>query len=501
MPTEPTPEPARDHHAPRDRRPSEDVDQVPLAPSTGPSVAPSTAASPAGRESAGWHRKSGPREAFDNPPRSTEVWKPTGVRRQEVLRALGIFQRATAEHLWRMLRPGDRHDRCTRDTLNALKKTGMVRVERRLKSGHQLWVLTETGHREARGLLPRNVRVSALCKQKYDTKGRPVPGQGYDEHAAAVTLTAAVLTGAGYGTPLSWQTEIAHKLPYGYTQYADLTMRAPDTGVPAMLLEVDRVTEPVDELVDKLCRYSDWFELLAPRADPNKEMAARYEQLGGKVQQFRLWPRLYPASGREGYVPVAFVFTGKTAAQRESRMRRLEQAGRRYFAGEPYPGRGAGITAVDYNQAVPVLVTELERITTDPAGAAGEVWRRLGREEWQTLGEALDNPDGDRLYLVQWRAAKRRREEREAAEREARRPVCTQCGAKFTDEHWQYLLGRGRSWGDRTDELCGPCRDEHFARLEAERAARREAEEDAAREAAQAEEKARKRRGPFRRRT
>ncbi|MGW3562267.1 hypothetical protein ACWDNT_34265, partial [Streptomyces sp. NPDC000963] len=90
-----------------------------------------------------------------------------------------------------------------------------VRVERRLKSGHQLWVLTETGHREAKGLLPRNVRISALCKQKYDTKGRPIPGQGYDEHAAAVTSTAAVLTGAGYGTPLSWQTGIAHKLPYG----------------------------------------------------------------------------------------------------------------------------------------------------------------------------------------------------------------------------------------------------------------------------------------------
>ncbi|MGW3562266.1 hypothetical protein ACWDNT_34260, partial [Streptomyces sp. NPDC000963] len=266
-------------------------------------------------------------------------------------------------------------------------------------------------------------------------------------------------------------------------------MRAPGAGVPAMLLEVDRVNEPVDDLVDKLRRYNDWFELLAPKADPNKEMAARYEQLGSKVQQFRLWPRLYPASNREGYVPVVFVFTGKIAEQRESRMRRLEQVGRRYFAGEPYPGRGEGITAVDYHQAVPVVVTELERITADPAGAAGKVWRRLGREEWQTLAEALDNPDGDRLYLTQWREAKRRREEREAAKREAQRPVCTRCGAKFTDERWQYLLGRGRAWGDRTDELCGPCCDEHFARLEAERAARREAEEAAAREAAEAEVK------------
>ncbi|WP_236246982.1 replication-relaxation family protein [Streptomyces sp. CC210A] len=394
---------------------------------------------------------------------------------QEVLKALGIFQRATAEHMWRMLRPGDAHDRCTRDTLNALKEDGKVRVETRLKSGHQLWVLTETGRKEAKQLLPRNVRVSALCKPEYDAKGRPVPGKGYDEHAAAVTLTAAVLTGAGYGTPLSWQTEIAHKLPYGYTQYADLTMRAPDAGVPAMLLEVDRVHEPVDDLVDKLRRYTDWFELLAPRADPNKEKAVRHAHLGAKVHDFRLWPRLYPTSSREGYVPVAFVFTGKTAAQRESRMRRLEHAGRRYFAGEPYPGWGAGITAVDYHQAVPVVVTELERITVDPAGAAGKVWRRLGRDEWQTLGEALDNPDGDRLYLAQRQDAKRRRAEREAAEREAQRPVCTQCGNKFTDDRWQETTRS--SWPGQWDRLCGPCAKEAADRAEAERVARRRAEE------------------------
>ncbi|MGW2184145.1 replication-relaxation family protein [Streptomyces sp. NPDC001732] len=265
-----------------------------------------------------------------------------------MLRALGIFQRATADQLWRMLRPADRHDRSTRDTLNALKKTGLVREETRLESGHQLWVLTEKGHREAKTLLPKSVRISALRKLEYDDEGRPVQADGYDEHAAAVTSTAAVLTGAGYGTPLSWQTEIAHRLPYGYTQYADLTMRAPDAGVPAMLLEIDRITEPVDDLVDKLRRYTGWFELLAPRADANKEMVARHNN-GAAVHGFRLWSRIYPATGREGYAPVAFVFTGKTAAQRESRIQRLEQATRRYFAGEPYPGRGEGITAVDYH--------------------------------------------------------------------------------------------------------------------------------------------------------
>ncbi|MFD7102337.1 hypothetical protein [Streptomyces celluloflavus] len=68
------------------------------------------------------------------------------------------------------------------------------------------------------------------------------------------------------------------------------------------------------------------------------------------------------------------------------------------------------------------------------------MWRRLGRDEWQTLSEALDNPDGDRLYAVQPREARRRQAEREAAHREAQRPVCMHCGAKFTDDRWQETM-------------------------------------------------------------
>jgi hypothetical protein len=352
-------------------------------------------------------------------------------------------------------------------------------------------VLTERGHKEARQLLPKNVRVAALRKPEYGTDGRPVTGDGYDEHAAAVTTTAALLTGAGFGTPLSWQTEIAHKLPYGYTQYADLTMRAPDAGVPAMLLEIDRVTEPVDDLAAKLRRYADWFALPAPRADPAGEKAARPQ--GAAAHAFRLWSRIYPATGREGYVPLAFVFTGATAAQRESRMRRLEHAARPYVAGTPYPGSAHGVTAVNYHQALPVVVTELERITADPAGAGGAVWRRLGRDQWQTLTKALDNPDGDRLYTVQRERARQRAAQREAEQREAQRPVCRSCGDKFTDDRWQETTQS--SWPGEWDHLCGPCQEETAGRAQAEHLARRQAEEAAAREAAEAE--ARKNRGLF----
>jgi hypothetical protein len=72
-------------------------------------------------------------------------------------------------------------------------------------------------------------------------------------------------------------------------------------------------------------------------------------------------------------------------------MRRLEQAARSYFAGPQYAG--GGITAVDYHQAVPVVVTELERITADPVGAAGKVRRRPGREV--TLGRRQELPSNE----------------------------------------------------------------------------------------------------------
>ncbi|WP_299542212.1 hypothetical protein [uncultured Streptomyces sp.] len=251
------------------------------------------------------------------------------------------------------------------------------------------------------------------------------------------------------------------------------------------------MNEPVHVLVDKARRYTEWFELLAPKADKAKAHAAGHH--GAAVHGFRLWSRIYPATGREGYVPLAFVFTGKTKAQRASRMRRLEQAARSYFAGTPYAG--GDITTVDYHQALPVVVAELERIAADPDGAAGTVWRRLGREEWQALADALDNPGGDRLYVVQAEEARRRQKEREAAALEAQRPVCGRCGAKFTDVRWQ-MVRQYRA--EHLNELCGPCLTEHYEQAKGARDAECRAEEAAAREAAEAG--AEKNRGLFGRR-
>ncbi len=74
-------------------------------------------------------------------------------------------------------------------------------------------------------LEPKNIRVPVLRKEEYD----PVTGEllagGYDDHAAAVTSTAAELHRAGIGHPLALQTEVGHRLAGGFVQRADLVMR------------------------------------------------------------------------------------------------------------------------------------------------------------------------------------------------------------------------------------------------------------------------------------
>ncbi|WP_225102841.1 hypothetical protein [Streptomyces sp. CoH27] len=128
-----------------------------------------------------------------------------------------------------------------RDNLLDLEDHHLVRIESVQEDQRQVWVLTAKGHREAKQLLePKGIRVSALRKQEYDPDTGELLGTGYDDHAAAVTSTAAELHRAGIGHLLGFQTEVGHRLGNGFVQRADLVVRAPEAGVPVLLLEIDR---------------------------------------------------------------------------------------------------------------------------------------------------------------------------------------------------------------------------------------------------------------------
>ncbi|MEU7282506.1 hypothetical protein AB0A69_27580 [Streptomyces sp. NPDC045431] len=94
------------------------------------------------------------------------------------------------------------------------------------------------------------------------------------------------------------------------------------------------------------------------------------------------------------------------------------------------------------------------------------MWRRLRRAHEQTLTAALDNPDGDALYLRQYAQAEAEEERRRAAEREARRPVCKRCGTKFTDQRWEETTAR-TAWKAGGLSVCGNCHADDAAAQEA----------------------------------
>ncbi|MBK3569272.1 replication-relaxation family protein [Streptomyces sp. MBT62] len=381
-----------------------------------------------------------------------------------------MFQRATPDQLWKLTRPDNQHDKLTRDNLLDLQDHQLVRIESVQDDQRQVWVLTARGHREAKRLLePKNIRVSVLRKEEYDPVTGELLGTGYDDHAAAVTSTAAELHRAGIGHRLGFQTEVPHRLGNGFVQRADLVVRAPDSGVPVLLLEIDRRTEDAHDLVHKLRRYTDWFRMLPPDADDRalRLVRSRADAIENISHDERLWRRYYPPTGREGTPPLAFVFADTTDAKVANTVKVLEEASRRYWAPRRFEDAAwrKGITARDYSQAVPVLVTTLEQLQEHGADAA--VWLRLGRTDKQKLHQALDNPDGDALYRLQDAKVGAEEERQRAAEREARRPVCTRCGAKFTDERWAETTTRGYAWEAGNPSMCRNCYADYLADREA----------------------------------
>jgi hypothetical protein len=307
-----------------------------------------------------------------------------------------------------------------------------------------------------------------LRKQEYDPVAGELLGASYDDHAAAVTSTAAELHRAGIGHRLGFQSEIGHRLAGGYVQRADLVVRAPAAGMPVLLLEADRRTEDAHDLVAKLRRYWEWGRLLAPDADKHTVdlVRSRPDAIEHVDHDKRLWRRVYPPTGREGLVPLAFVFADTTKAKASNAVAVLEEAGRRYWAPRRYETYyREAITAKDYSQAVPVVFTTLEQLQQHAAGAA--VWRRLGRTGEQTLTAALDNPDGDTLFREQEARADAEDKRRRAAEREARRPVCKRCGRKFTDQRWEETTAHRTAWSAGDVSVCGSCHADDVAAQEA----------------------------------
>ncbi|MEU7428754.1 hypothetical protein [Streptomyces sp. NPDC040750] len=100
-----------------------------------------------------------------------------------------------------------------------------------------------------------------------------------------------------------------------------------------------RAPEDAHTLVQKLRRYWEWGGLLPKDAAKHKVDLVRSRPDGIEYVDHgkRLWRGFYPPAGREGLVPVAFVFADTTQAKVANTVAVLEEAG-------AATGRRAGTT-------------------------------------------------------------------------------------------------------------------------------------------------------------
>jgi hypothetical protein len=186
--------------------------------------------------------------------------------------------------------------------------------------------------------------------------------------------------------------------------------------LPVLFVEVDNCTEAADTLAAKFEKYLRYFRLKTKNP------------LGSESP---VWRTQYPSTSGEGHPPVVVVFnpgtrTGPQALK--NRMNTVMELTRLVWSGS-YHGAGGGYGAeerdgyYDYADAIPLLFTTLERLQT--SGPRTAVWWRCGHGQWETLPDALANPDDhDAWYARDEQHRRQRDEEREqqhqewAAERE-----------------------------------------------------------------------------------
>ncbi|WEP00677.1 replication-relaxation family protein (plasmid) [Streptomyces sp. FXJ1.172] len=258
---------------------------------------------------------------------------------------------------------------------------------------------------------------------------------------------------------------------------ADVVLTAPEAGVPLLFIEADNCTEEAVLIAQKFDKYARFFQRQEKDTDGIEKPLWRTRWSAPACDEYE---RVHP--------PVLLVFHQVGQRSAKSQMARVADLTRHHWQGRWHPEGGYH----SYDRCIPIVATTLQELRAH--GPVGPAFWRFGRDHRQPLLDAIGNARRD-TYLAHRRQAareeQRRREEREAAEREARRPVCKDCGQKFTDARWE-AIGYTRGWGERESHphLCEDCQGRAVAaeaqaeadereRQEQERL-RQEAEEQAA---------------------
>ncbi|WP_406203244.1 replication-relaxation family protein [Streptomyces decoyicus] len=434
---------------------------------------------------------------------------PTAKTRQMVLAALGVVKVATAEQIRQLMCPGTASAQTVRNGCLDLGRDGLVEslgsVGRTNAAGNlvseKLWNLTGPGLEAAAAVLDRPVREmggtargAARSGAKHAVKVTdtlaaflqtpPEPTRSVPRKRAQPATTSPSSSPAGNDTATapaaarerpqglgkiaSWATEVVLPVsgtlttPGKNSPRADAVLTVPEAGVPVMFVEVDNGTESPLTLAHKAGRYREFFRRTVKPPSPSPNPHAQ------KGEPVPMWETLYGPLGREGYPPLAIVFTKQVGpAAMNNRINNVMRLTKAHWAGQYCEfdtsyGSDERDGYTDYTDAVPILVTTLDRLREH--GPLGPVWSRFGHPTRQTLSDALDNPDDERAFgrrqrrrdqlseqqreQEEQRRERERQEERErwaaqeAAAEAAREPdpVCQECHGPLESSPFEYDL-------------------------------------------------------------
>ncbi|MFI9588344.1 replication-relaxation family protein [Streptomyces sp. NPDC052236] len=428
--------------------------------------------------------------------RKTNLAGSTNGFRGDVLRVLGVLKVATADQIQRIgaphlsFRHTDKKTPSEQKTARTASHTGALSDMR--KHG-----LAENGGSTETGERLRNLTLKGLEAASYELR-RPVTEMGSTargagssgaSHPMAVNETvismlrpkpnmakladdpaevrgaaqAAVDAPGGGGSIASYWTEVplpatgTWNAPGKGGAQADVVLTAPQDRVPLLFIEVDNCHETAEELADKLEKYARFFRRKMKDTDGKERPMWRTR-----------WTAPATWSGDATHPPVLLVFNHIGERNPNRTIPRLQELTRHLWQGERQKGGYH-----HYDGRIPIIAVGLRNLREH--GPTGAVFARFGRTHPQPLREAIGNPRREAAdarqaeeyrarqeeYKAQVRRAAQEQAAKKAAEREARRPVCTGCGAKFTDERWE--AAQATDWGTPEDshpKLCDDCKDQ-----------------------------------------
>lgn len=416
--------------------------------------------------------------------------------RSDVLRVLGVLKVATADQIQRLAAPHltvrhagkataaarkEARTRAHRAAAQDLKKHRLVVEAGHSRAGERLWSLTAAGLEAAAGELGRPVREMgglargagragashALCVgETIWALSRPTPEPGSLQGAPDAVVEAARAMPSGFGTIDSWSTEVPLPATGTWTMagrggaQADAVLTAPEHGLPLLFVEVDTCHMDAQRIATKLDKYMRFFKRTVKT---------------GRNRQVPMWRTRWDVGGditeRLALPPLLLVFHRIGTRSPHSSWKLVTDRSR-----DHWQGHRTDYGYFNYDGRIPLVFTTIEVLREH--GPTAPVFHRAGRDKPQTLIDAVGDPVRDAIVArerVRHQEQSRQRALEAAAAREAGRPVCPDCGVKFSDERWTYTDSSNGRWDPHRDR-CKACANTAAARAEAEREAARRQE-------------------------